>query len=949
MNAENFVTINGRKLSIEPDDRILDIARRDGIFIPTLCHLPGALPTGACRVCVVEVEGARALVASCTMPATKGMVIKTNTPTVLEARRNILELLLSSGNHNCSVRAQDTARWTELQREAKAYDQSEELCEVYGACKLQALSYRYQVSSTRFEGRKPEYEMESASPLIMRDFSRCILCGRCVQACNDSQVNNAISHGFRGKDAKIIAMGNGSLERSECVFCGECMQVCPVGALVDQKSRYQARPWEVRHVRTTCAYCSVGCQLDLSVKENRIMKVDGFESGAPNDGRLCMKGRFGFDFLASEKRLTKPLVRENGKQREASWDEALDLVAQKIKKIKDKQGPDAIVGILSDKSTNESLFLGQKLMRAAVGTNNVTTPFGATGMSNSLAEIDAAERILLIGSDVTSENPVAGSAIKRAAKRGAQLIVIDDRPTKIATFATAALQPREGSESVLINGILQQLVTSGARKATDELKQAANTFSPEKVTSATGIELAQVAEVAKILAADGPTMLLYGPKVAVWDALFRQLQELLGNQDTDCGGVGYLAALNNSVGAPLMGAGPYLPGFEQGETPGLTLPEIIAKAGEGVSLLMIAGEDLAHLDPALKGARQAIDKAGFVVVIDILETETSAAADVVLPAAGWGEVDGTFTSCERRVSRARQVVEPPGEAKPETWIYRELARRLGGDWPDRTSQAIWEEEIVNSVPQVAGITYERIAADGLQWPVIDKADAGTPRLNGERPAPLKPQWPIFNYHHDALLAHCEGLLEAIPRAKGGTRDWASDPEVVGKQFDEFLVEEELTDKKPEVDEVLREFRPRRGGLIPVLQKTQGMLGYLPVPVQNYVANGLGLPASDVYGVVSFYSFFTMVPRGKHTIRVCMGTACYVKGSGKLLDKVKGHLKIEVGETTPDREFGLEAVRCLGACGLAPVVLVDEDTHGIVEPTKMVEIVESYRSPADDAE
>lgn len=971
MNAENFITINGRKLSFEPDDRILDIARKNGIFIPTLCHLPGALPTGACRVCVVEVEGARALVAACTMPATKGMVIRTNTAVVLEARRTILELLLSSGNHNCSVRTQDTARWTELQREAKAYDQSEELCEVYGSCKLQALSYRYQVNSTRLEGRKPEYEMESASPLIMRDFSRCILCGRCVQACNESQVNNAISHGFRGKDAKIIAMGNGSLEKSECVFCGECMQVCPVGALVDQRSRYQARPWDVRHVRTTCGYCSVGCQLNLHVKENRIMKVDGFQSGAPNDGRLCMKGRFGFDFLASAKRLTKPLVRENGRLREAGWDEALDLVGQKIKEIKDQPGPDAIAAVLSDKSANESLYLGQKFMRAAVGTNNVTTPFGATGMSNSLAEIDRADRILLIGSDVTTENPVAGSAIKRAAKRGAQLIVIDDRPTEIASFATLALKPHEGTESVLINGIIQQLVASGARQASGVLKQAADGFSPEKVTSATGIGSAEVAEAAKLLAADGPTMLLCGPKVARWDPLFRQLQDLLGHQTAECGGVNYLGALNNSAGAPLMGAGPYLPGFGEisdaparrrceqawqsplSETPGLTLPEIVARAsegpGQGISLLLIAGEDLAHTDPALKGAREAVGKAGFVVVIDILETETSAAADVVLPAAAWAEYDGTFTSCERRVSRARQAVDPPGEAKAETWIYRELAKRLGCDWPERTNQAVWEDEIRTSVPQVAGITYERIAADGLQWPVSDQDGQGTPRLNGDRQALLKPQWPIFNYHHHALLAHCEGLLEAIPRAKGGTREWSSDPALVGRQFDEFLVEEELTEKKAEVDAVLREFRPRRGGLIPVLQKMQEMLGFLPVPVQNYVAIGLGVPASDVYGVVSFYSFFTMVPRGKHTIRLCMGTACYVKGSGKLLDKVQTHLKIQVGETTPDREFGLEAVRCLGACGLAPVVLVDEDTHGIVAPTAVVDIVESYRSPADDTE
>ena len=970
MNAENFVTLNGRKLRFEPDETILDIARRNSIFIPTLCHLPGATPTGACRVCVVEVEGARALIAACTMPAGAGMVIQTNSAKVLAARRDILALLLSSGNHNCSIRTQDNTRWTDLQQAAKDYDQSEELCEVYGACKLQALSYRYQVDSTRFAGRNPEYESEAASPLILRDFSRCILCGRCVQACNDSQVNNAISHGFRGKDAKIVAMGNGSLEKSECVFCGECIQACPVGALVEQKSRYQARPWDVQHIRTTCGYCSVGCQLDLHVKENRIMKVDGLEGAAPNDARLCMQGRFGFDFLTSPKRLTKPLVRENDKLREASWDEALERIAQKIKEIKTERGPDAIAGILSDKSANESLYLGQKLLRAVIGTNNVTTPFGATGMSNSLAELDQAKRILLIGSDVTTEHPVAGTAIKRAVKRGADLIVIDDRPTKIASFATLALEPHEGSEPVLINGIIQQLLSSGARSASGDLQQTAENFPVAKVTESTGIGADEIAAAAQMLGAEGPTMLVYGPKVAMWGPLFTQFQDLLGNLGQSGGGVNYLSALNNSVGAPLMGASHYLPGYlelsdaerarcerawqcQLNETMGLTLPEIIAAtssgADPGIALLICAGEDLAHADPALPGAREAVKNVGFLVVIDILETETSAAADVVLPAAAWGEYDGTFTSCERRISRTRQAVAPPDEAQPETWIYHELARRLGSAWAARTNQAIWEEEITSLVPQVAGITYERIARDGLQWPVPDQASPGSPRFNGERAPLLQPQWHMYNYHHHALLAHCEGLMAAIPRERGGMRDWPSAPEEVNRHFEAFLTDEELTEKKAEVDAVLTEYRPRRGGLIPVLQKTQGMLGYLPVPVQNYVAKGLGLPAADVYGVVSFYSFFTMVPRGKHTVRVCLGTACYVKGAGKIVEKIVAHLKIKVGETTPDREFGLEAVRCLGACGLAPVVVVDEETHGIVDPAGIAAIVEGYRSSTDDSE
>ena len=359
--SENTITINGRTLEFSPGDTILDVARSDGIFIPTLCHLKGANPTGACRICVVEIEGGRALSPACAMPATKGMVIHTNSPVVLTARRYIVGMLLQSGNHNCASRLKDSAEWTELQQQAEAYDQSGELCDVYGECKLQALSYLYQADGGDLAGLDPHYPIEMSSPLIIRDSSRCILCGRCVQACNDIQVNNAISHGYRGATSKIVTMGDSSLERSDCVFCGECIQACPVGALVEKQSRYRIRPWEAKHVRTTCPYCGVGCQLDLHIKDNKIMKVTGVEDAAPNLGRLCAKGRFGFDFISSPKRLTKPLIRTNGELRDASWDEALDLVAAKIKETKEKSGADAIAAVCSARATNETLYLMKKL------------------------------------------------------------------------------------------------------------------------------------------------------------------------------------------------------------------------------------------------------------------------------------------------------------------------------------------------------------------------------------------------------------------------------------------------------------------------------------------------------------------------------------------------------------------------------------------------------------
>ena len=365
------LTMNGRVLPFEQGQTILEVAEANDIHIPTLCHLKGTTPTGACRICVVEVEGARTLLTACSTPAAAGMVIQTESAKVVEARRAILELMLSSGNHNCAIATGKEEDWTRFQLKVNHDDASEEICPVWGDCKLQELAYAYQVTGKPGIGEPCPYPMELQNPLIVRDFSRCILCGRCVQACNDVQANKAISFGYRGKEAKIVAAGDRPLIESDCVFCGECVQACPVGALVEKKARYKWRPWKAEKVRTTCPYCGVGCQLWLHVQDGRIVKVTGVEDGAPNKGRLCVKGRFGYDFIYSEERLTTPLIRENGEFREASWDEALDLVADKFKEIIKENGPEAIAGVSCARSINEDSYNMQKLFRAVLKTNNI--------------------------------------------------------------------------------------------------------------------------------------------------------------------------------------------------------------------------------------------------------------------------------------------------------------------------------------------------------------------------------------------------------------------------------------------------------------------------------------------------------------------------------------------------------------------------------------------------
>jgi len=367
MSDKQTLSLNGNQFEFEPGETILEVCRKNNIDVPTLCHLKGATPTGACR----EVENARSLLTACSTPAAANMVVETESPTVIEARKEILQLLLSSGNHNCAVRGSDNKDWTDFQLKVREDDNSEELCPVWGDCRLQDLAYRYQVSGEGFTATETRYPMETVNPFIVRDFSRCILCGRCVQACNEVQVNNAIDFGYRGAETKIIAAGDKPLKDSDCVFCGECVQACPVGALVEKDVRYQVRQWDTEKVRTTCSYCGVGCQLNLHVRDNKIVKVTGVEDLPPNNGSLCVKGRFGYHFVGSPERLTVPLVRKDGELKEATWDEALDLVANRFKKIRDTTGPDSLGVLTSARITNEENYIAHKFTRAVLKTNNI--------------------------------------------------------------------------------------------------------------------------------------------------------------------------------------------------------------------------------------------------------------------------------------------------------------------------------------------------------------------------------------------------------------------------------------------------------------------------------------------------------------------------------------------------------------------------------------------------
>ncbi len=367
----NVITINENALAFESGETILAVAQRHHIDIPTLCHLKGTQPTNTCRVCLVEVQGRDDLVESCSTPAVNGMVVYTESPRVVAQRRLIIQSMLASGNHNCAIREFGTQDWTQFQMNVLENDGKEDLCPVWGDCELQDLAYRYQVKTQGQQLNPCGFETERANPFIIRDFSRCILCGRCVKACREIQVNNAIQFGPNG-DKIFAGETDAHLKDSDCVFCGECVQVCPVGALVPDRAFRDDRFKDTETVRTTCSFCGVGCQMDLFVQDNKIVKIDGADPELPpNNASLCVKGRFGFDFVASEERLTHPLIRKDGKQVEASWDEALNLVAEKLTQIRETHGADTMGVLTSARVTNEDNYIAQKFARAVLKTNNV--------------------------------------------------------------------------------------------------------------------------------------------------------------------------------------------------------------------------------------------------------------------------------------------------------------------------------------------------------------------------------------------------------------------------------------------------------------------------------------------------------------------------------------------------------------------------------------------------
>jgi len=745
--SEITLTIDGRRVTAPEGATVLEAARSADIYIPTLCYDADLEPVGACRLCIVEIEGMKGLPTACTTAAADGMTVHTDTEQVGRVRRMTCEMLIADHPADCLI------------------------CSSNQRCELQKVASYLGVSQQRLQAADREVAFDDSNPFFTRDLSKCILCGRCVRACHELRGVGAIEIAGRGYESRVATFGDEPILESVCESCGECIRRCPVGAL---SIKSETLP-PTREVKTTCPYCGCGCGLVLGVRGGRIVRVSGDEEHPVNRGSLCVKGQFGLDFVGAPDRLTAPLIRRDGRLEEASWEEALGLVARRLGEIKEAHGPDAVAGFSSAKCTNEENYLFQKFMRAAVGTNNVdhcarlchastvaglARAFGSGAMTNSIDELEHADCILVTGSNTTEAHPIIALRIKAAVGRhGARLIVADPRRIDLVRFADLHLRQRCGTDVALFNAMMNVIISEGLSDETfiadrteglDALRQCVEDCTPEWAATITGVPAEQIRAAARMYAAAESASIVYSMGITQHTTgtdnvlALANLAMLTGNVGRLSTGVNPLRGQNNVQGACDLGALPNVyPGYQKvddpearrkferawgvalPDTPGLTVVEIINAAADGhVRALYIMGENPMLSDPNSTHVREALEKLDFLCVQDIFLSETAELADVVLPAASFAEKDGTFTNTERRVQRVRAALEPPGEARADWRILCDLSGRLGYTMHcEHPGQIL--DEVASLTPIYGGISFERIEAEGLRWPCPDKAHPGT--------------------------------------------------------------------------------------------------------------------------------------------------------------------------------------------------------------------------------
>lgn len=751
--------INDTILDVKEGTTILNAAASVGISIPTLCYHKDLSPFGGCRFCVVDVKGARLPMTACNTPVAPQMRVLTDSPTVIRYRRAILRMLLSNYydagykhvNGNCGI------------------DEHNELIR---------LAKEYNVDFVAAMAKHPRFPVDSdPNPFVLVDRNKCIQCNRCVRACAEIQGRFVWSQSYRGYQARIVAGNDSTMLASRCESCGACVAYCPTGALDNKMSLTAGCP--DRLVRTTCTYCGIGCQLDLNVKNERVIRVtSNLGNDSFNGMHLCVKGRYGYEFIHHPRRHTGPRVREyllkdeprpekRGKLVDVDWDTALDIVARKFKQISDEDGTK--IGILaSGHLLNEESYLLNKLARQGLGTNNIDIvsnlyfpneanglldSLGLPAMTNSLDDIATkAQAFLIIGSNLTEQHPVFGARIRQnILRRKIKTVVASPDFINIEEYAALSLRHKPGTEAALVNGLTNIILEKGwhdqdAVKKYPQRFEAAKAiidqYMPSSVANLTGVPIDQLFAAAEILALHHPMAVLCGIGISnpqTYRAL-ADLQLLLGNLGQPGGGVNPLRAQNNTQGTLDMGCTPdFLTGYQPicdanvrtkfrqvwgraiQEEPGMNASSMMVNA----RALYIVGEDILNTSPEAASFRADIGAYEFIVLQEMAFSETTQYADVILPNVSFAEKTGTFTNTDRRVQMVHQAIKPIGQARPDWQIISDLGKRLGPGW-EYASTAQIMAEIAALTPIYAGVTHERLEqGECLHWPVESAEHCGT--------------------------------------------------------------------------------------------------------------------------------------------------------------------------------------------------------------------------------
>lgn len=764
------ITFNGQTVDARPGDSLLQAGRAHGVTIPSLCWDPRLAACGACRLCMVEVDGNPRPVPACTTPAKDGMQVETHTPALERYRRGMLEML------------------------ARTYPAAD--AERYESTPFLKLLRDYGLEPSGH----PAPEPDRRHPYIATDMARCVLCFRCVRICDELQ-GQRVWHVLNRADQTSVCVDGPSISESTCVSCGACVDTCPSGALFDRSRLEQPAPEQ--WTRTTCPYCGTGCELEAGTAGGRMVASRPVLDAPVSKGHLCVKGRYAFGFVHSADRVTQPMIREGETWREISWNEAIETTARELLRARDRYGPGAVAVIGSARATNEDNYLAQKFARVVLGTNNVDccarvchapsavamkSILGTGAATNSFDDIERAALILISGCNPTENHPIVGNRIRQAARRGTKLIVIDPREIELAREATIHLRPRPGTNVALLNAMAAVIVEENLHHPDrasnlEEYVEFLRDWSAGRGARITGVPEESIRAAARLYATTAPAMMFHGLGMTEHShgtegvMCLVNLAVLTGNFGKPGTGVNPLRGQNNVQGSAHMGCEPAsLTGGAAIDTVreafarewqttlpverGLNLMDQLDSAEAGsLKAMWVTGYDILMTNPNVAATRRALGNLEFLVVQDLFLNETAREfAHLFLPACSPFEKDGTFMNSERRIQRVRKAIEPIGHSRADWEIVRDVARAAGhGAQFDYASP----EEIWNEVRRVwlsgAGISYARLESGGLQWPCLDENDPGQPILHRHlnqaalRPIPYVPTLEEPDSHYPFTL------------------------------------------------------------------------------------------------------------------------------------------------------------------------------------------------------